>query len=73
MQFNPRQKRTDGRPSCAIYSRALDEEGPHGIVSGGPLASLPGLAQAGQGGLRWEGGGGCEGPTRTPPPPLLQH
>lgn len=74
MQFNPRQKRTDGRPSCAIYSRALDEEGPHGIVSGGPLASLPGLlAQAGQGGLRWEGGGGCEGPTCTPPPPLQQH
>ncbi|XDV44276.1 hypothetical protein PO909_012583 [Leuciscus waleckii] len=78
MQFNPRQKHTDGRPSCAIYSRALDEEGPHGIVSGGPLASLPGLlAQAGQGGLRWEGGGGCEGPTRTPPSPpptaLIHH
>ncbi|KAL1264598.1 hypothetical protein QQF64_004953 [Cirrhinus molitorella] len=43
MRFNPRQKPTDGRPSCAIYSRALDEEGPHGIVSGGSSASLPGL------------------------------
>ncbi|ROI81912.1 hypothetical protein DPX16_22147 [Anabarilius grahami] len=53
MRFNPRQRPTDGRPSCAMYSRALGEEGPHGIVSGGPSASLPGLlAQAGQGGLR---------------------
>lgn len=36
-------------------------------------ASLTLLAQAGQGGLRWEGGGGGEEPTCTPPIPPLQH
>lgn len=75
MQFNPRQKPTDGRPSCAIYSKALDEEGPHGIVSGGSSASLPGPPSAGRTRRSAVGGGlgGVKDQHVHPHPPLLQH
>ncbi len=80
MQFNPRQKPTDGRPSCAIYSKALDEEGPHGIVSGGSSASLSGLLDPPSAGrTRRSAVGGGWGVWRTnmytphPPPTTLIH
>lgn len=78
MQFNPRQKPTDGRPSCAIYSKALDEEGPHGIVSGGSSASLSGLLDPPSAGRTRRsavggGWGGVKDQHVHPPSPLLQH